>query len=119
MLERAAQHVIGEYHPAVRRDQDAFGTNCAVRDARTCGVQRHERTRQLANAEERGTNPNGHLADLGTAQQIGQPRPLRTGESHAQPWLIAGLTLEGHHPRHLRVLEIGQPLGPLPEGELE
>ena len=74
LLDGGAEHVLDDDQARVRRDDQPFGRDQAVRDVARVLVQQRDRRHELANQAERRVDVELQVALVRDAQDVGQPR---------------------------------------------
>ena len=76
LLDGGAQHVLGDHEPRVRRHDETFGRQEAVRDVAGVLVQHGNGRHELANQAQRRVDVELEAALVRDAQDVGQARAL-------------------------------------------
>ena len=76
LFDRRAKHMLDDDQPRVRRDDQTFGRDQAVRDVARVLVQHRDGGHQLPNEAQRSVDIELQPLLLRDAQDVGQPRAL-------------------------------------------
>ena len=119
LLDRGAQHVLGDDEPRVRCHDEPLGRQQAVRDVARVLVQHRNRGHELANQAQRRVDVELQAALVRDAQDVGEPRALDVVRHNRQGRDGRHAAVDAAHARVVGVAEIRKARGALAQRELE
>ena len=119
LLDRGAEHVLDDDEPRVRRHDEPFGRQEAVRDVARVLVEHGDRRHELPNQAERRVDVELQAALVRDAQDVGEPRALDVVRHDRQRRGGRHPAVDAAHARVVGVAEIREARGALAQRELE